>query len=118
MSRVAPDITGQRFGKLVAKARVRTADGCVNWRCECDCGNVRVVRIASLLKGSTQSCGCLRRTSSQERFRRLRLSQAGQQRYRKTLEEFFAPPQPEVDRREKTWSGAEDAVSALEMAWR
>ena len=53
------DITGQRFGKLVA---VRPTDerrnGAVVWECRCDCGNVTFAVIRNLRSGSTRSCGC------------------------------------------------------------
>ena len=29
------------------------------WRCICDCGNKAVVRLSSLVSGSTKSCGCI-----------------------------------------------------------
>ena len=32
--------------------------------CVCDCGNEKEIRAASLLNGSTQSCGCLRKEKS------------------------------------------------------
>lgn len=55
----AQDITGQRFGRLVALRLERRADGRQFWRCACDCGAERVVNMASLKKGNTRSCGCL-----------------------------------------------------------
>lgn len=54
------DITGQRFGKLVAltptEERIR---GSVVWKCRCDCGNIKLVPLTYLTSGGTQSCGCL-----------------------------------------------------------
>ena len=55
------DITGQRYGKLVAVCvsqvdhRQRT-----HWEGACDCGSTTVVRLSDLRRGTTQSCGCLR----------------------------------------------------------
>ena len=54
------DLTGQRFGRLLARwvAEVdkwRTAV----WECECDCGNITTVTSHNLLSGNTHSCGCL-----------------------------------------------------------
>ena len=55
------DLTGQRFGKLVA---IRETDerrnGNVMWECKCDCGNTTYVRVAALRSGNSTSCGCKR----------------------------------------------------------
>ena len=55
------DITGQRFGRLVAIKPIeeRYKDGSVLWLCKCDCGKETVVNGAFLRKGFTKSCGCL-----------------------------------------------------------
>ncbi len=50
------DITGQRFGKLVA---IRYAGG-GRWYCQCDCGNTATPLGTSLREGNTTSCGCNR----------------------------------------------------------
>lgn len=49
------DITGQRFGKLVALEYV----GNSQWKCKCDCGTIVVVNTSHLMSGHTTSCGCL-----------------------------------------------------------
>jgi hypothetical protein len=57
------DITGRRFGKLVAKKRVGvTKHGSALWECECDCGGTKVVGANRLLAKTkpTKSCGCLK----------------------------------------------------------
>jgi hypothetical protein len=56
------DITGQRFGRLVAIERdeaesKRTKHS--SWLCKCDCGNTTSVTMFQLESGHTQSCGCL-----------------------------------------------------------
>lgn len=56
------DISGQRFGKLVALRRIadsKNSNGGSLWECQCDCGNIIQTRIHNLTDGSTQSCGCL-----------------------------------------------------------
>lgn len=56
------DITGQRFGKLVALTPFCKLDDKkkeIWWKCKCDCGNTCEVRSISLRSGDTQSCGCL-----------------------------------------------------------
>ena len=55
------NLTGQRFGRLVAKeiAKIIPGKGCV-WKCECDCGGEKEVPASYLLNGHTRSCGCLK----------------------------------------------------------
>lgn len=56
----APDLTGQRFGRLTVlrKDPVRK-NNCVLWMCRCDCGGEKPVATHALRSGRTQSCGCL-----------------------------------------------------------
>lgn len=62
------DLTGQRFGRLVALRRTRRgAYWC--WHCQCDCGNTCAPRSDSLRTGDTQSCGCLQREGLSARRR-------------------------------------------------
>lgn len=55
------DITGMRFGRLVAirntwkQATVRKS---YYWVCKCDCGNETEAILSNLMNGHTQSCGC------------------------------------------------------------
>ena len=51
------DITGQRFGRLVAIERVKIDDKW-KWKCQCDCGNICYVGLGDLGR-RTYSCGCL-----------------------------------------------------------
>jgi len=55
------DITGQRFGKLVAieNTGAKRRSGYI-WLCKCDCGNEKDVAISKLVTGRTKSCGCLK----------------------------------------------------------
>lgn len=53
------DITGQRFGKLVALRRLNEKKGRIFlWECQCDCGNICKVSVTALRSGNTKSCGC------------------------------------------------------------
>lgn len=55
------DITGQRFGNLVAvKPTGERKNGHVIWECKCDCGKTSYARKSSLSSGSVNSCGCSR----------------------------------------------------------
>ena len=61
----AKDITGQRFGRLVAIRRTdKQKNESVIWECKCDCGNVVEVRSTTLRNGNTKSCGCLHRETT------------------------------------------------------
>lgn len=57
----AKDITGKRFGRLVALRPIGSASyGGVIWECQCDCGNKHNVEYSNFMKGYVQSCGCLK----------------------------------------------------------
>lgn len=61
LSKNAKDLTGQRFGRLVALGPIRTGKkNELMWYCQCDCGNFTVVRPDSLTRKQIQSCNCLR----------------------------------------------------------
>lgn len=54
------DLTGQRFGRLVAIKQVEeTRRKRTYWLCQCDCGNTTISPAAHLLRGSSRSCGCI-----------------------------------------------------------
>ena len=64
----AIDITGQRFGNLVA---VSLAENTTprRWLFACDCGTSKVLNHATVRYGKTQSCGCFRKkTTAKNRF--------------------------------------------------
>lgn len=52
------DLTGQRFGKLVAIRPLPKRGNDYRWLCRCDCGNETEVVVANLRNGHTRSCGC------------------------------------------------------------
>ena len=56
----ARDISGQRFGRLVALRPTDRRDptGSILWECRCDCGNTCTSTVGNLQKGRVQSCGC------------------------------------------------------------
>lgn len=52
------DMKGKKCGKLLPIELVgRDNGGQAMWRCECDCGNITVVRGQALRSGSTYTCG-------------------------------------------------------------
>lgn len=71
------EITGKRFGKLVALKKVGYSVGKSPkqlWECRCDCGNVVVVRKSALFRGHTRSCGCLSGEKAKNNFLKLKKS--------------------------------------------
>ena len=54
------DISGQRFGRLIAIERVEVPNSTrAMWRCKCDCGNEKITSGVNLRRGKALSCGCL-----------------------------------------------------------
>ena len=57
------DLTGKRFGMLTVLGRTsQNQNGCVLWRCRCDCGSEVLVTSKRLRRGTVTSCGCRRKT--------------------------------------------------------
>lgn len=53
------DLTGRRFGRLtVVEFYGNDRNGRTQWLCECDCGNMKIVRSFDLKGGKVVSCGC------------------------------------------------------------
>lgn len=62
------NLEGKRFGRLLAvRPTEERKNGYVVWECQCDCGETAYIRSNALLRGSTQSCGCLREGKSETR---------------------------------------------------
>jgi len=56
------DLTGQRFGRLVAIERAGLDKwGLMKWIVKCDCGTVKTVHARNLISGRTLSCNCLQK---------------------------------------------------------
>lgn len=62
------DLTGRRFGRLVALSRAPNKGLQTAWNCRCDCGNEKVVVRACLTDGRSQSCGCLHKEVVRAKF--------------------------------------------------
>lgn len=61
MTKKIKDLTGKRFGKLIAVS-IDHRKGCrTYWKCVCDCGNSRIVSTDHLRNGDTTDCGCYRK---------------------------------------------------------
>jgi len=72
------DITGQTFGSLTVLERVENSkDGHAMWKCQCTCGNFRIVQGKELRNGTITKClSCSRRQNNMidltnQRFERL-----------------------------------------------
>ena len=52
------DLTGQKFGLLTVLNLHHIKNKACHWTCKCDCGNERIIRSQSLIRGATKSCGC------------------------------------------------------------
>ncbi len=56
----ASDLTGRRFGRLLALAPTgQRRYNTLVWRCRCDCGKEALLAAKYLLNGHAKSCGCL-----------------------------------------------------------
>ena len=57
---MSKDITGQRFGKLIAiRSTEENKNGHKIWECKCDCGKIHYTTLNNLQQGYTTSCGCI-----------------------------------------------------------
>src|SRR3954470_3418474 len=61
------NITGQRFGRLVASAPSHQGrQGRWYWHCQCDCGRTSIAQARGLVSGNTHSCGCFNKDRTRE----------------------------------------------------
>ena len=58
MRKLVNDLTGKRFGRLTVIGVEDNGKRKTYYACQCDCGNVKVIRSDALLSGCTVSCGC------------------------------------------------------------
>lgn len=62
MPKINIDITGERYGVLVAVERINDPNKpkgrCWKWKCKCDCGQTTEALANNLRSGLTKSCGC------------------------------------------------------------
>ena len=67
------EMHGQRYGRLTVVGRAWPRVNKVRkayWQCVCDCGVTSMVLGASLRRGLTLSCGCLRSDNMKARGRK------------------------------------------------
>ena len=54
------DETGNKYGRLTELEKVENNKaGAVQWKCLCECGNIKIISGSSLRSGNTSSCGCI-----------------------------------------------------------
>lgn len=52
------NLLGQRFEALLVIAEAENINNFAMWLCQCDCGNQKVIKAASLKSGKSVTCGC------------------------------------------------------------
>ena len=91
------DISGIRFGRLIAVRPAGRHHGCgeVLWSVSCDCGREAIVRGSKLRQGRVKSCGCLLAGRRAERVPP-RPARAGRPAARVAAPARSSPPTPRV----------------------
>ena len=85
------DITGQRFGRLVAIKLIPREERTWSnkeraWLCKCDCGNETIVRQRNLLSARmTKSCGCMRKITA---FQKTNIIEGLEEKWLFSFEDF------------------------------
>lgn len=115
MSRPPLDLEGKRSGKLIAVRRMPPEPGAHSamWECKCECGNTAYVAANELAKGSTRSCGCLRKdpaykrsyVKSNDKTEKMKLMITSGMTLKQVAEKFGLTRQAIHDRLKKTCGG-------------
>jgi hypothetical protein len=52
---MSTNLIDKKFGKLtvIEKTDARASDGCIIWKCQCECGNITYTNTNSLKNGDT-----------------------------------------------------------------
>lgn len=53
------DLTGKKFNMLTVLELHDKENGIARWKCQCECGNISIVRGGNLKSGAVKSCGCM-----------------------------------------------------------
>lgn len=62
------DITGKKFGRLLAVEYIGVINGRGSWRCKCDCGAEKIIPKHDLSAGKILSCGCYHNENATRRL--------------------------------------------------
>lgn len=68
------DFTNQKFNRLLALEEFITNKKGRYWKCQCDCGNIKIIEQHELKSGGTKSCGCLNNEKRSERAAKMYLT--------------------------------------------
>src|SRR5882757_4331895 len=55
------NLIGQKFGRLLVIACEGYFNGQSRWRCQCECGEIKINGSSNLRQGRVKSCGCFNR---------------------------------------------------------
>lgn len=83
------DITGQRFGRLLAVKVAETGGGRVMWECQCDCGKTVKRSSKNLVNGTAKSCGCRKAEAGAENIENRKVCTIGMKFGKLTVVEEF-----------------------------
>lgn len=63
------NLLNQKFGRLlvISEAEPVGKRNRPAWHCQCDCGNIKIIKSEELKSGDTKSCGCLNDEKRKER---------------------------------------------------
>lgn len=77
------DLTGKKFNRLtVLCLGKRNSCNQLQWKCECECGNIILATTTYLKTGHTKSCGCYNKESASKRLKDKKFIEA-KKNYRK-----------------------------------
>lgn len=110
MNKKIKDITGQRFGSLVAKEYSHSKNRLAYWKYQCDCGNTHIARANTISyeykkKNDPQlpSCGCVELTrKTKHGYRKVNNTHPAYKAYRAILTRCY-----NINNKHYQWYGAQ-----------
>lgn len=105
------DISGKRFGRLLAMEYDHSANHKRFWRCACDCGKVTVIRQDQITTGKTRSCGCYLKETQVSNLNKGRIKKPKKQKQRD------AQQTNRIDGHYKTWNPIKHKYPRIYRIW-
>ena len=65
------DLIGQKFGRFTVLEFDKVDKGSYYWKCVCECGNHKNITSSNLLRGTSKSCGCLKKELAKTKKREM-----------------------------------------------